>query len=258
MSQLALLIAIAALVTAVAALGRVLRLRAPGGRGPGPIVQNPVVNMPVLVLTTALRPAKKCGDRTFRGSAEAELVYLPAPGVPNAEVRVTLQIRRSDNVTVSLASTDLGVFRGDTRKTVAFDGELTNPCLDGEFAVSATAVNQGPDHASLFQSDRIQIAALPYTASMPNQVSTTDGRNFTLDAIIECCGASPRERIVFTGELGVANLRANPRTFTCAGPGGRHVITITGQKLNENTIGTFVVRTRFPGGTCVLGAVQVE
>jgi hypothetical protein len=257
-NQLALIVAVAAWGTALGALVLALRRRVPGGGGAGPIVQNPPVNMPVLVLTTDLRSSKKCGDRTFRGSAEMELVYLPAPGVPNAEVRVTLEIRRSDNVTVSLGSTDLGVFRRDTRKNVTFDGELTNACLDGEFVVSATAVNQGPDRASLFQSDRLQVAALPYTASMPHQISTSDGRNFTLDATIECCGASPRERIFFSGLLDVTNLRAVPRTFTCAAAGGRHVITITGEKTGENTIGTFTAHARFPGGTCVLGSVQVE
>jgi len=256
-SQLALIVAMVALVAAAAALGLVFRLRAPGGGGAGPIVQNPPVNMPVLVLTTGLNSSTKCGDKTFRGSAEVELVYLPAPGVPNAEVRVSLAIRRSDNVTVSLNSTDLGVFRADGRKNVPFTGELTNACKDGEFAVSATAVNQGPGGASLFESDRIQVAALPYTASMPHQVSTTDGRNFTLDVTIECCGANPRERIFFSGQAGVTSLRANPRSFTCAGP-GVHVVTITGQKTDENAVGSFRVNARFPGGTCVLGSVQVE
>lgn len=256
MSLLALVVAIAGLLVALGALR--LALRGPGGGGAVPIAQNPPVNMPVLILTTSLNASSRCGDRTFRGAAQVELVYLPAPGVPNAEVRVALEIRRRDNVTASLGSTDLGVFRDDARKDVAFHGELTNACRDGEFVVSATAVNQGPDRASLFESDRIQVAALPYTVSMPHQVSTTDGRNFTLDVEITCCAAAPRERIFFSGLLGVVNLRAAPRSFTCAGAAGRHVITITGQKADENAVGTFTVNARFPAGRCVLGSVQVE
>jgi hypothetical protein len=258
MSQLALVVATAGLLVALGALRLVFQVRGPGGGGAGPIVQNPPVNMPVLILTSNLNASSKCGDKTFRGTAEMELVYLPAPGTPNAEVRVALDIRRSDNVTVSLGSADLGVFRNDARKNVAFHGELTNACLDGEFVVSATAVNQGPGHASLFESERIQVNALPYTVSMPHQISTADGRNFTLDVEITCCAAAARERILFSGQLGVVNLRAAPRSFTCAGAGGRHVITITGQKVDENTVGTFTVNARFPAGRCVLGSVQVE
>lgn len=258
MSQLALVVGFAGLLVALGALRLAFQARGPRGGGAGPIVVNPPVNMPVLILTTNLNPSRKCGDRTFRGTAEMELVYLPAPGVPNAEVRVALEVRRRDNVTASLGTTELGVFRDDARKNVAFDGELTNPCLDGEFVVSATAVNQGPDRASLFESQRIQVDALPYTVSMPHQISTIDGRNFTLDVEITCCAAAARERIFFSGQADVVNLRAAPRSFTCAGAGGRHVITITGQKADANTVGTFTVNARFPAGRCVLGSVQVE
>ena len=253
MLQLALILAIAALGVAVGTFFVVWQR----GAFAAPIVTDPTVEMPIVLLFGNLNSSRKCADKEFRGTAELELLYLPSPN-PRAEVRVTLEIRRSDNVSVALARTDLGIFRNDVTESVSFDGELTDPCDDGDFTMVATAVNQGPGSTTLIDSDRVFVDALDFVVSMPTQISTTDGIRFTLDVVIDCCGRGGRHRVSFSNRSGVRNLRAAPRRFRCGDANDQDTVTITGEKEDENQVGVFTVNARSAFGRCVLGSVQVE
>lgn len=245
-----LIIAITAFFTAIGALIAASRRGIP--------TQRPSVEMPVVILSGNLNSTTKCADKTFRGTAELELLYLPAARRQNAEVRVTLNILRQNKVSVSLARTDLGVFRNDTTQSVIFDGELTSPCEDGDFTMLATVVNQGPGATTITEGERIFVPALDFTVNLPTHLSTSDGINFSFDLVITCCNPDGRHVIVFTNRNGVRNLRARPRRFTCNRVGDVDTITISGVKEDQNQVGFFTVNARFLGGSCVLGSLQVE
>lgn len=224
-----------------------------------PIVTNPTVEMPLLLVTSNLNNNTRCGDKEFRGTIDVELIYFPSPN-PRAEVKVTLEIRRRNNCSASLSKTELGIFRNDVTEDSIFSGELTNACADGDFTVSAKAVNQGPGATMIADATRVDIDAIPYNVSMPTQISTSNGRDFTLDIAIVCCEAGIKQTIKFDNISGVANLAAAPDSFTCAAPNAPHTITITvtGRKIDENQVGVFSVKADSLFGKCLLGSVQVE
>ncbi len=252
MAQLALAIAILALVAGVVALVRLGRI----ARGGIPTSQPPV-EMPVVILLSDVASTTMCSRKEFHGEVELELLYL-AMGRPNAEVRVRLEIRNRNNVTVSLASTDLGIFRNDVTKKVGFSGELTNPCAGGDFRVFAIVVNQGPGSTQIVEATRVDVDGLDFETSMPAQVSTTDGIRFRFDIDITCCGPGIAHTIDFANVADVQNLAAAPAGFTCAAAAGAHAITITGRKTDVNRVGTFTVKAVTAFGDCTLGSVQVE
>lgn len=213
--------------------------------------------MPLLLVTSNLNKNTRCADKEFKGTVDVELIYFPSPN-PRAEVKVTLEIRRKHNCSVSLSKTELGIFRNDMTKDSNFSGELTNACADGDFTVSATAVNQDPGSTMIADATRVDIDALPYTVSMPTQISTTNGRDFTLDIAIVCCVAGLKQTIKFDNINGVEDLDAAPDAFTCAAANAPHTITVTGRKIDENQVGVFTVKADSFFGKCLLGSVQVE
>jgi len=227
------------------------------GRGilAAPIRNNPTVEIPVMIVTSDLNNQSKCGDKSFRGTIEIDLFYLFP--TPNAEVKLKANIRRRTNCSVSLAKTDLGIFRNDTVETVSFSGELTDLCQDADFTVSVCAVNQGPGSTTIAESERVDIPALEYSVSMRTQVSTSNGRDFSFDINIGCCGAGLEQTIKFTNISGVRDLSAAPASFTCAA-GATPTITISGKKIDENQVGVFTVKADSLVGDCILGSVQVE
>lgn len=229
------------------------------GRGifASPVTTHPIVELPVLLITSDLSNNSKCGDKSFSGSVEVELIYLPSPN-PNAEVKVTLEIRRRRKCSVSLVTTDLGIFRNDMTKEIDFSGELSDPCQDGDFTVVATLVNQGPGSTTISDATKVDVDALPYTVSIPTQVSTTNGIDFNFDIKITCCGAGLRHVAKFTNISGVHNLSATPNGFACGAAAGVNTITIKGKKDDINQVGTFTVKAESAVGDCILGAVQVE
>ena len=229
------------------------------GRGvfAAPIRNNPTVALPVLLITSDLGKNTKCADKTFRGSVEVELIYMPSPN-PNAEVKLSLEIRRKRKCTVDLTSTDLGIFRNDMTSEVDFSGELTEPCKDGDFTVAVTAVNQGPGSTTMSDATRVDIDALPFIVTMPTHVSTSNGRDFNFDITINCCDDGVRNTIKFTNVSGVHDLDATPNGFTCADATDTDTITIEGKKDDENQVGTFTVKAESILGDCLLGSVLVE
>jgi hypothetical protein len=229
------------------------------GRGTfaAPITTHPPVELPVVILTGSLRRNPKCGDKEFRGSVTVELFYLPSPN-PNATVRVTVDIVRRQNCSVSLASTDVGVFSNDMDRVIDFSGELSVPCDDGDFTAIATVVNQGPGSTTIADSTRIDIDALPFTVAMPTTTSTSNGIDFNFDIKIDCCDDGLRNRIRFTNVSDVNSLDATPNGFTCGGAGDIDTIRIDGKKDDINKVGTFTVKAESIFGTCILGTVLVE
>lgn len=221
------------------------------------VSSNPVVELPVMLITSDLGKNTKCGDKTFQGSVEVELIYFPSPN-PNAEVKLTLEIRRKRKCTVSLASTELGIFRNDMTKEVDFSGELTEPCKDGDFTVSVTAVNQGPGSTTMSQATRVDVDALPFIVTMPTHVSTSNGEDFNFDITINCCDDGFRNRIRFTNVSGVHDLDATPDGFTCADAADTDTVNIKGKKDDENQVGNFTVKAESIFGDCILGSVLVE
>ena len=253
MEQLALGIALLALIVGVAAfirMGSVFR---------GGIVTTTVpVEMPVVIFLYDVDSTSKCSQKEFGGYVELELIYLGLGGRPPAEVKITLGIRRKDNVTVSLDQTDLGIFRSDVTKTVRFTGELTNPCDDGEFLVIATIENQGPGSTTMAETVTVDIEAQDYSVTMPTRVQTTDGIRFSFDIDIACCGPGLEHTIIFANIADVTNLAAAPLSFECADAADRDTVTITGRKADVNRVGTFTVKADTIIGDCVLGSVMVE
>ncbi len=221
------------------------------------VTSNPTVELPVLLVSSDLARNTKCADKTFQGTVEVELIYLPSPN-PNAEVKLTLEIRRRRKCTVDLATTDLGIFRNDMTKEIDFSGELTDPCKDGDFTVSVSAVNQGPGSTTIADATRVDVDALPFTVTMPTHVSTSNGKDFNFDIVINCCDDGFRNTIKFTNVSGVHDLDASPNGFTCADATDTDTITIEGKKNDENQVGSFTVKADSIFGICTLGSVLVE
>jgi hypothetical protein len=244
-------------VIALAAAGGVFFFLWGRGAFAAPVVNNPTVELPVLLITSDLAKNTKCADITFQGSVEVELIYLPSPN-PNAEVKLTLEIRRKRKCTVDLASTDLGIFRNDMSKEINFSGELTDPCKDADFTVSVIAVNQGPGSTTMAEAIRVDINALPYTVTMPTHVSTTNGRDFNFEIVVNCCEDGPRNTIKFTNISGVHDLDATPNGFNCGSAVDIDTVTIKGKKDDENQVGSFTVKAESLRGDCTLGSVLVE
>ncbi len=222
-----------------------------------PVTTHPTVELPVLLIISDLSNNSKCGDKSFSGSVEVELLYLPSPN-PNAEVKVTVEIRRRRNCSVNLDTMDLGIFRNDMTTEVDFSGELSDPCQDGDFTVVATVVNQGPGSTTLSKATRVDVEALPFTVSMPTQVSTSNGIDFNFDIIITCCGRGLRHTAKFTNISGVHDLDATPNGFRCGGGADIDTVTIKGKKKDENQVGSFTVKAESAVGDCILGSVLVE
>ena len=255
MTQMALVLAIGALT--IGAVTLLLLWRRGFFASPIP-TQQPLVEMPTVILTHDLAPRSRCGENSFRGHVDVELIYISPAGLPNAQVTVTLSVHRRDNVTVTLARTDLGTFQNDTTQSIRFDGALVDPCSDGDFTILATIVSTGPRSTTTVEGERVRVDSLDYTVSMPHHVSAGDDRRFTLDVTIDCCGKGPPTGIVFTGVTDVEDLAANPARFRCGQPGPARRVTITGKKTDMNRVGVFTVEASAGGATCMLGAVQVE
>lgn len=252
MNTLGLLLAVLSLVTAA---GLFFFL---WGRGilAAPVTSNPPVEMPVLLVTSNLNKNVTCGDKEFRGTIDIELIYLFP--MTNAEVKLAAEIRREDKCDADLSKKNLGIFRNDSVETVNFSVTLDDICEDGFFTVLVTAVNQGPGSTTIAEGTRVDVPALEYSVDMPTQISTTNGRDFTMNIIIGCCGGGLQQTIKFDNINGVRDLSAVPGDFTCAPGALNHTITITGKKTNENQVGVFTVKADSLTGECVLGSVQVE
>ena len=194
--------------------------------------------------------------KEFRGTIDIELIYLFP--TTKAEVKLTAEIHREEKCDADLNKKNLGIFRNDTVESVNFSVTLDDICEDGYFTVLVTAVNQGPGSTTIADATRVDVPAVEYSVDMPTHISTTNGRDFSVDIIIRCCGGGFQQDIKFANINGVRDLAAAPKDFTCAPGALNHTITVTGKKIDENQVGVFSVKADSFLGECVLGSVQVE
>ena len=68
----------------------------------------------------------------------------------------------------------------------------------------------GPGSTTFSDATRVDVEALPFTVSMPTQVSTSNGIDFNFDIIVTCCGRGLRHIAKFTNVSGVNDLDATP------------------------------------------------